>query len=146
MKPNQLVTTLRRIASNIERSKNPDRNLVARDLKKVVVAINNSTDSGTPLTQEHYPVSMTTYGDMNDPSTYKPTHYTLSNIARRLGRDPNAAVVFINDGVQVAFWQGADETGSAWYYQYLPLEDPNDATQAASSDVLSALNECVSNM
>jgi hypothetical protein len=39
MKPNQLVIVLRRIASNIERSKNPDRNLVARDLKKVVATL-----------------------------------------------------------------------------------------------------------
>lgn len=39
MKPGQLISTLRRIASSIERSKNPDRNLVARDLKKVVATL-----------------------------------------------------------------------------------------------------------
>ena len=39
MKPSQLASQLRRIAAGIDRSKNPDRNLVARDLKKVLVAI-----------------------------------------------------------------------------------------------------------
>jgi hypothetical protein len=39
MKPSQLATTLRRIASNIERSRNPDRTLVAKDLKRVIVAL-----------------------------------------------------------------------------------------------------------
>jgi hypothetical protein len=41
MKPSQLVLTLFRIASNIERSKNPDRTLVARDLKRVVSLLLN---------------------------------------------------------------------------------------------------------
>jgi hypothetical protein len=52
MKPSQLVATLHRIASDIERSKNPDRNMVARDLKKTIAAINQfpmkiSPTSGT---------------------------------------------------------------------------------------------------
>lgn len=41
MKPDQLVTTLRHVASGIERSKNPDRNLVAKDLKKVIALLLN---------------------------------------------------------------------------------------------------------
>jgi len=39
MKPSQLASQLRRIASAIDNSKNPDRTLVARDLKKILSAV-----------------------------------------------------------------------------------------------------------
>ena len=39
MKPSQVAATLRGIASKIEASKNPDRNLVARDLKRIVAEV-----------------------------------------------------------------------------------------------------------
>jgi hypothetical protein len=40
VKPSELSKTLRRIAHAIDKSRNPDRTLVARDLKKVIAAIN----------------------------------------------------------------------------------------------------------
>jgi len=43
MKPSQLASQLRRIAAAIDNSRNPDRTLVARDLKKVLVAIRVSS-------------------------------------------------------------------------------------------------------
>jgi hypothetical protein len=39
MKPSQTAQSLRRIASKIQNSKNPDRILVARDLKKLLAAV-----------------------------------------------------------------------------------------------------------
>jgi hypothetical protein len=39
MKPSQLASQLHRIASKIEASKNPDRTLVARDLKQILAAV-----------------------------------------------------------------------------------------------------------
>jgi len=39
MKPSQLASQLRRIASAIDSSRNPDRRLVARDLKKVLASV-----------------------------------------------------------------------------------------------------------
>ena len=39
MKPSQLASQLRRIASKIDASSNPDRALVARDLKKILAAV-----------------------------------------------------------------------------------------------------------
>jgi len=39
MKPSQVAIALRRIASAIQASKNPDKNLVARDLKKIISKI-----------------------------------------------------------------------------------------------------------
>jgi len=39
MKPSQLANQLRRIATAIDKSKNPDRKLVARDLKKILFSI-----------------------------------------------------------------------------------------------------------
>ena len=39
MKPSQIADALRRIASRIEKSNNPDRRLVAQDLNKVLAAI-----------------------------------------------------------------------------------------------------------
>ena len=39
MKPSQLASQLRRIASKIDSSKSPDRTLVARDLKKVLAVV-----------------------------------------------------------------------------------------------------------
>ena len=41
MKPSQVAQTLRHIASKIQNSKNPDRELVARDLKRVVTAMSS---------------------------------------------------------------------------------------------------------
>ena len=43
MKPSQLASQLRRIASKIDASKNPDRTLVAKDLKKVLAAVSSGT-------------------------------------------------------------------------------------------------------
>jgi hypothetical protein len=54
MKPSQLVTTLRRIASNIERSENPDRSLVARDLKKVVAILLDKFMNKTSILIDSY--------------------------------------------------------------------------------------------
>jgi len=39
MKPSQLASQLRRIASKIDNSKQPDRSLVAQDLKKVLATV-----------------------------------------------------------------------------------------------------------
>ena len=39
MKPSQVSANLRRIATLIDKSKNPKKHLVARDLKRVVIAI-----------------------------------------------------------------------------------------------------------
>ena len=44
MKPSQLSVRLRRIASAIDLSKNPSRTLVARDLKKVLAALDQSDE------------------------------------------------------------------------------------------------------
>jgi len=41
MKPSQMVVVLRRIASKIQSSKNPDRSFVARDLKKIISILLN---------------------------------------------------------------------------------------------------------
>lgn len=49
MKPSELATALRRIATRIDNSKRPDRGLVARDLKRVLAAVaapENNTYSG----------------------------------------------------------------------------------------------------
>ena len=43
MKPSQLASQLRRIAAAIDNSKNPDRTLVAKDLKKVLAAVSSGT-------------------------------------------------------------------------------------------------------
>jgi len=45
MKPSQLASQLRRIASKIDASKNPDRTLVAKDLKKVLSSLKTGTSS-----------------------------------------------------------------------------------------------------
>jgi len=45
MKPSQLASQLRRIASAIDNSQNPDRTLVARDLKKVLAGISRVASS-----------------------------------------------------------------------------------------------------
>jgi len=46
MKPSQLAIQLRRIASKIEASKNPDRTLVARDLKRTLAALAAGASNG----------------------------------------------------------------------------------------------------
>jgi hypothetical protein len=43
MKPSDTTSILRQIASNIEKSKNPDKSAVAKDLQKLVAAINPET-------------------------------------------------------------------------------------------------------
>jgi hypothetical protein len=46
MKPSQLASQLRRIAAAIDNSKNPDRNLISRDLKKVLYTISSPIQQG----------------------------------------------------------------------------------------------------
>ena len=46
MKPSQLASQLRRIASAIDNSKSPDRTLVARDLKKILAAVSRVASNG----------------------------------------------------------------------------------------------------
>jgi hypothetical protein len=48
MKPSDTTSILRQIASNIEKSKNPDKSAVAKDLQKLVAAINPETMELTP--------------------------------------------------------------------------------------------------
>ena len=50
MKPSQLAAKLRQIATTIDNSKQPDRTLVARDLKKVLAAV-NAPDAALDLSQ-----------------------------------------------------------------------------------------------
>jgi hypothetical protein len=51
MKPSQLASQLRRIASAIDNSKQPDRTLVARDLKKVLASVSKTAGSGSIIIQ-----------------------------------------------------------------------------------------------
>ncbi len=44
MKPSELSSTLRHIAAAIDKSKSPKRELVARDLKQVLAAIEDTSD------------------------------------------------------------------------------------------------------
>jgi len=44
MKPTQVVQSLRHIAASIQASKNPDRRLIARDLKKIVSILLNKNN------------------------------------------------------------------------------------------------------
>lgn len=43
MKPSEIAASIRHIASAIDNSKQPDRNLVVKELKKVIVAIDTRT-------------------------------------------------------------------------------------------------------
>jgi hypothetical protein len=52
MKPSQLANQLRRIATAIDKSKNPDRKLVARDLKKILFSISRTAASAPPSSGE----------------------------------------------------------------------------------------------
>jgi len=47
MNPHQLSTSLRHIASKIENSKNPQRDLVIADLKKIIAGIDDTVS--TPI-------------------------------------------------------------------------------------------------
>lgn len=48
MKPSEVSSILRRIASAIDKSKNPKRELVARDLKRVLAVLDETSDQETP--------------------------------------------------------------------------------------------------
>ena len=55
MKPSQLARSLKRIASGIENSKNPKRDLVIRDLRNVILAMNSEvTDIINALNDSNY--------------------------------------------------------------------------------------------
>jgi hypothetical protein len=49
MKPQEFVNYLRRIATAIEKSKNPDKNAVIRDLKIAVARILPISETGVPV-------------------------------------------------------------------------------------------------
>jgi len=52
MKPSQLASQLRRIAAAIDKSRNPDRTLVARDLKKVLASVRTAAHPHNCLNDE----------------------------------------------------------------------------------------------
>jgi hypothetical protein len=88
MKPSQLVATLRRIASNIERSKNPDRTLVARDLKKVVAALIETTVEGLVINSvTHNKNSNPMFPSWNISGTYNGQPYVYEVAVEMDGRD-----------------------------------------------------------
>jgi hypothetical protein len=74
MKPTQVAATLRHIAAKIDASKNPSRELVARDLKHVLAQVDNAPDSGFTVyenpksIEEHFawlgPVSAKSQSDL----------------------------------------------------------------------------------
>ena len=50
MKPNELVDVLRRMATAIDSSKNPDRNMVIEDLQKVLSTMSGQVEPINPVT------------------------------------------------------------------------------------------------
>ena len=64
MKPSQLASQLRRIASKIEASKKPDRDLVARDLKRTLAAL--AAGAGTFSPRPGDDVAVTPAGGENE--------------------------------------------------------------------------------
>jgi len=55
MKPSQLAIQLRRIASAIDSSRNPSRSLVARDLKRILAAVDDATGSSKTVETSNSP-------------------------------------------------------------------------------------------
>jgi hypothetical protein len=59
MKPSQIAQALNHIASKIQASKNPDKNLVARDLKKIIAQIDEdgsmTEDDFIKMIEKHLP-------------------------------------------------------------------------------------------
>ena len=119
MKPSHIASSLRRIASKIEASKKPDRFKVARDIQFLA-----------RVAADQYQGKLTTYENMNDASG-------LSGIegaalwAHLDGGEDNAVVIQKTTG-PVAIWNVPDMSG--YYWQALPLEDPNDAERVDGRD------------
>jgi hypothetical protein len=122
MKPSVVAANLRRIASALSNSKNPSKALVARDLKRILSAI--SSDGFTP----YYQAKLTDYDGMNDPSGMKDVE--SHKIMEHLRASQDNAIVLKWAGQDFAVWP-AD---GGFYYQALPLEDPNDAEFVSGSE------------
>jgi len=120
MKPSQVASYLRRIASAIEKSRKPDRLLVARDLRKLI--------AGISLYDPNFKFQgkFTSYDGMNDPSGDAEwrTINDFNEVSDYLNAGENNAVIIEDEGLEyLAIWNGP----GGFYYQGLPLQDPNDA-------------------
>lgn len=77
-----------------------------------------------------YTIYLTNDSDMGCPNQAS-QQLDAHAIQLYLQQSPQNAVVFEHaDGRQTAFFQGADYSFNTWYYQDLPLEEP-DAEQIA---------------
>lgn len=117
MKPSQLSNNLRRIAARIDNSKNPSRILVARELRRVLAAM----DLGNP---GEYMAKLTTYDEMNNASGMTSMEGNALYDHLDASQD-NAVVVGSHTGGPIAVWNSPDMSGVYW--GFLPLEDPNNA-------------------
>lgn len=116
MNPKQVSDSLKLIAAKLDNSKNPERRLVAMELKRVLAAL------------KPWPIKFTTYDGMNNASGgfthVNPPTDTFKEVQRYLASGSDKAVVVENEsGSHFAVWGGP----GGYFYQQLPLEDPNDA-------------------
>jgi hypothetical protein len=108
------------MASVIDASKRPSKVLVARELRRVLVAMETA----------QYTAKLTTFDDMNNASGL--TGMDGDALWSHLDSSPDAAVVIKKSDGNVAVWNTSDMSG--FNYGDLPLEDPNDAETVASRD------------
>jgi hypothetical protein len=78
MKPSQVIYKLRRIAADIENSKKPDRNLVARDLRQILAKIQYASSDEEEMFTARRDAQALLYGkshtDKSGLATYADTH------------------------------------------------------------------------
>ena len=108
MKPSQLAIQLRRIASKIEASKNPDRTLVARDLKKVIANIDLDMlprDKITVLVHDAvYEISSEDVFKVESAGDLKAQKAEFYKLAKHIGRPDDFEGIDDLDGVDIQIW------------------------------------------
>ncbi len=121
MKPSQISQSLRQIAAKIDNSKQPDRRLVAAALKKVIVAMSGA-----------FSVAFTDDSQMGAQAEGDFKSATREQIISYLNQSPRNAVVInvgtavgFEDAEKIAVFCGAAESPDNYFYQALPLEEPD---------------------
>lgn len=129
MKPSQLASRLRRIASAIDNSKNPNRNLVAKDIRRVLLAMGDSSKLcgftvDTANVREFAPISQT------NPNGIVDGDFILTSPSGKKvqvsGRSDSNSVDLIVKIDGVAFEHSGEDEDEPYLYQIDPEAFPEE--------------------
>ena len=140
MKPSQVAVVLRRIASKIQASKNPDKNLVAKDLKKIISALQMESNIDWSAIENELNNELNNWN-----GKAMPFHDSITfNAGKSFGLDFTAFTDYVYDpkiGLDVSYDDEGDEYIEPQTVWYGPLSELD--AKKVSHDAISMMKEMV---